>query len=54
MKQDSENLSPSFYTRTREVTICTYLSVFANARNNDKGIHVAGSSCTFMKGEDDD
>ena len=47
-------LSPSFYTRTQEVTNCTCLSVFANAKNNDKGIHVAHSSCYFHERRHDD
>ena len=51
MKQNSEYLSPSFYTHSRGDKL--YLSVFANGRNNGKGTHVS-IYATLMRGEDDD
>ena len=51
MKQNSEYLSPPFYTHPRGYKLC--LSVFANGRNTGKSIHVS-IYVTLMRGEYDD
>ena len=51
MKQNSEYLSPPFYTHPRGYKL--HLSVFANGRNNGKGTHVS-IYATLMRGEYDD
>ena len=51
MKQNSEYLSPPFYTHPKGYKLC--LSVFANGRNTGKGTHVSVYA-TLMRGEYDD
>ena len=51
VKQNSEYLSPPFYTHPRGYKL--YLSVFANGRNTGKGTHVS-IYVTLMRGEYDD